>query len=255
MERDAPLSSSDRDVETFNKQVGERLRRVRTDVLKTSIAEMAATFGIGTSTIQRYENGERTPDAFFLRQVAERAGVPINSLFGQEPEVAPTAFTEGRSDDAQPQSACFDTMGNPVDIAEFVFIPRYNVKAAAGHGASLGDGKPPLAMAFRRYWVDNYLRINPKDLAVIAVKGDSMEGVLSDRDVILVNQADTRPGAGLYVLRMDGELFVKRLQRLPEGRLEVSSANEAYRPFTVDMASPPSDFEIIGRVVWVGRQI
>ncbi|MEX3612935.1 MAG: helix-turn-helix transcriptional regulator, partial [Burkholderia gladioli] len=148
-----------------------------------------------------------------------------------------------------------DTMGNPVDVTEFVFVPRYNVKTAAGHGSTLADGKPPLPMAFRRYWIDHYLRVNPTDLAVIAVKGDSMEGVLSDRDVILVNQADCRPGNGLYVLRMDGELFVKRLQRLPEGALEVSSANEVYRPFTINLSSPPSDFDIIGRVVWVGHQV
>jgi phage repressor protein C with HTH and peptisase S24 domain len=30
--------------------------------------------------------------------------------------------------------ACTDTLGNPVDLDEFVFIPRYNLKAAAGHG-------------------------------------------------------------------------------------------------------------------------
>ncbi len=28
----------------------------------------------------------------------------------------------------------WDTLGNPVDIDEFVFVPRYNVKAAAGNG-------------------------------------------------------------------------------------------------------------------------
>ncbi len=187
------------------------------------------------------------PPLDVVMNLARAAGRSIDSIaFGTEQT---ESATSGRSSDI-----C-DTMGNPVDLSEFVYVPRYDVKAAAGHGSALATGKPPLAMAFRRYWVDNFLRVNPRDLAVISVKGDSMEGVLNDRDTILVNQADNRPGAGLYVLRMDGELFVKRLQRLPEGRIEVSSANEAYRPFTIDMAAPPSDFEIIGRVVWVGRQI
>lgn len=251
MEQGAQLSSSERDVETFNKRVGERLRCVRTDMLRMSIAEMASTFGVGTSTIQRYENGERTPDAYFLMQVAERAEVTISSLFGQGGD-GDAASPKGPTEAAQ---AWFDTKGNPVDVSEFVFIPRYNVKASAGHGAAPGADKPPLPMAFRRYWIDNFLGVNPRNLAVIAVKGDSMEGVLSNRDVILVNQADCKPGTGLYVLRMDGDLFVKRVQRLPGETLEVTSANEAYRPFTIDMTSPPGDFEIIGRVVWAGRQM
>lgn len=213
-------------------------------------AETARRVGVSNTTLQRWRNGEVDLSTSNLVKLADEAGASVEWL----------ATGRGNWEAALPAEATtmagyVDTLGNPVDITEFVFIPRFNVKAAAGHGSALADGKPPLAMAFRRYWVDNFLRVNPRDLAVISVKGDSMEGVLNDRDTILVNQADNRPGAGLYVLRMDGELFVKRLQRLPEGRIEVSSANEAYRPFTIDMAAPPSDFEIIGRVVWVGRQI
>ncbi|AOJ82608.1 hypothetical protein WS86_11545 [Burkholderia savannae] len=215
-----------------------------------SEASFARAAGVSQTGLNRIAQGG-FPTLPLLVAIADTAGVSVEWLAtgrGSEPSLVGAQSANGADH-------VVDTLGNPVDIAEFVFIPRYNVKAAAGHGAALGGEKPPLAMAFRRYWIDNFLGVNPKDLAVITVKGDSMEGVLSDRDVILVNQADNRPGAGLYVLRMDGELFVKRLQRLPEGKLEVSSANEAYRPFTIDLASPPSDFEIIGRVVWVGRQI
>lgn len=155
----------------------------------------------------------------------------------------------------QSPCVCLDTLGNPVDLEEFVFVPRYNLKAAAGHGASTEGEKPVFSMAFRRYWIEHYLRVEPKDLSVLSVKGDSMEGVLNDRDVILVHHADTQPGSGLYVLRVDGDLIVKRVQRLPGGRLEVMSANEAYKPFEVDLNNPTDDFAIIGRVVWFGRQI
>ncbi|WP_419579962.1 S24 family peptidase, partial [Staphylococcus aureus] len=80
-------------------------------------------------------------------------------------------------------------MGNPVNLQDFVFIPRYNLKASAGHGLDANGEKPIFSMAFRRYWIDNFLRIDPHDLSVLSVKGDSMEGVLNDRDVILVNHA------------------------------------------------------------------
>ena len=42
-----------------------------------------------------------------------------------------------------------DTLNRPVDIEEFVFIPRYNVKVAAGHGYIAEDEKPRFTMAFR----------------------------------------------------------------------------------------------------------
>ncbi|RQZ74829.1 MULTISPECIES: LexA family transcriptional regulator [Burkholderia] len=213
-------------------------------------AETARRVGVSNTTLQRWRNGEVDLSTSNLVKLADEAGASVEWL-----ATGRGSWRVGLAVEKSDASGHLDTQGNPVDITEFVFVPRFNVKAAAGHGSALGDDKPPLAMAFRRYWIDNFLRVSPRDLAVISVKGDSMEGVLNDRDVILVNQADTRPGAGLYVLRMDGELFVKRLQRLPEGRLEVSSANDAYRPFTIDMASPPSDFDIIGRVVWFGRQV
>jgi phage repressor protein C with HTH and peptisase S24 domain len=78
---------------------------------------------------------------------------------------------------------------------------------------------------------------------------------LNDRDVILVNHADTSPASGLYVLRVEGDLIVKRVQKLPGGKLKVLSANQAYEPFEIDPASPVGDFAVIGRVVWFGRQI
>ncbi len=157
--------------------------------------------------------------------------------------------------DAVQAQPCVDTLGNPADREEFVFIPRYNVKVAAGHGQAITDEAPKHTMAFRRYWIENYLHAAPANLSVLSVKGDSLQGVLNDRDVILIDRSQTTGAAGLYVLRIDGDVIVKTLQRLPDGILEVSSANPAYKPFTVNMAKPPSDFAIIGRVVWFGRQI
>jgi signal peptidase I len=78
-----------------------------------------------------------------------------------------------------------------------------------------------------------------------------MEGVLNDRDVILVNHADTSPGAGLYVLRIEGDLLVKRVQKLPGGKLEIMSANEAYRPFEIDPAIQAVILQSLARgLVW-----
>lgn len=148
-----------------------------------------------------------------------------------------------------------DVLGHPVDIDEFVFIPRYNVKAAAGHGLANEDHPSTLRMAFRKYWIKNYLHADPKDLAVIGVEGDSMEGVLNDGDNILVNHAKNRPGNGLYVIRIGEHLVVKRTQLMPRGKLRLISANEAYEPFEIDLSDETNDIRIIGKVEWFGRQV
>ena len=66
-------------------------------------------------------------------------------------------------------------MGNPVDLSEFVFVPRYNVATAAGYGAPVFGEEPLFCLAFRKYWIDNYVTKQPEKLSVITVKGDSME--------------------------------------------------------------------------------
>ena len=110
-------------------------------------------------------------------------------------------------------------------------------------------------MAFRKKWVENYLRANPKDLSVIDVKGDSMEGVLNERDVILINHYLDTPDDGLYVLRIADSLIVKQTQLLHNGRLLVKSANPAYDSFELNTYEAETDVKIIGRVVWFGRQV
>jgi len=142
----------------------------------------------------------------------------------------------------------------PVDLSEFVFVPRYNVAAAAGYGAPVFGEEPLFCLAFRKYWIDNYVTKQPEKLSVITVKGDSMEGVLNHGDSILINHAETDPRDGLYVLRIGNDLFVKRVQRIP-GKLLVTSENPRYAPFEIDLSNAQDDIAIIGRVEWYGRSI
>ena len=119
-------------------------------------------------------------------------------------------------------------------------MPRYDIQAAAGHGQLVGDEQPMFAMAFRRYWIENYVTRDIKNLSVISVKGDSMEGVLNDGDTILINHGQTTPRDGLYVLRLNENLLVKRLQLIPGGIVNVISANEAYPTFEIDLKTRPT---------------
>ena len=210
-------------------------------------AKIAADIDMTIAGFSRIWNEGGLPKSETLKKIKQLKGCSIDWLLTGEGSPFPDSET--------PKATATDTLGNPVDIDEFVFVPRYDIQAAAGHGQLVGDEQPMFAMAFRRYWIENYVTRDIKKLSVISVKGDSMEGVLNDGDTILINHSQTTPRDGLYVLRLNENLLVKRLQLIPGGIVNVISANEAYPTFEIDLKNPTDDVAIIGRVEWFGRSI
>lgn len=143
-------------------------------------------------------------------------------------------------------------------LAGYVAIPLYNgVRAAAGDGALVEHETPDDALVFKEQWVRMELGARPQDLYLIRVAGDSMEPTLRSGDVILVDRRAVRPDReGVYILRMNDMLLVKRLQALPGGVVRVISDNAAFAPFDIKAADVGgSELAIIGRVVWTGRRM
>jgi hypothetical protein len=137
---------------------------------------------------------------------------------------------------------------------DYLLIPRLEVGASAGSGAEPGDESPLTALAFQSNWVRSVASGHPEALSVINVTGDSMLPTLADGDHILVDTADReRLRDGIYVLRTDDALLVKRLSVNPATRrLAIRSDNDAY-PSWDDC--DPAGVNVIGRVVWVGRRL
>jgi bacteriophage CI repressor helix-turn-helix domain len=229
----------------------ERLAYLWRDNLKPSAISKA--IGMSQPGFSRiwYEGG--LPNAETLIKIRESTGCDLNWLLTGKgsPYIDNDQAVEVRT---HSDGTATDTLVNPVNLDEFVFIPRYDVYAAAGHGYPAEDDKPLFCMAFRRYWIENYVTRQIDKLSVIAVKGDSMEGVLNHGDNILVNHAETTPRDGLYVIRIDNDLFVKQIQKLP-GKLLVKSSNPAYEPFEIDLNDDSQNVAIIGRVEWYGRTV
>ena len=211
--------------------------------------------GVTASSITRWLKGESDPSRTNLIRLARAANVNILWLATGEGEKYNGSPEEFNDINLKPKSNIFDVIGRTVNIDEFVFIPKYAIEASAGHGSTLDNEESNLTMAFRKYWITNYLNANPKDLSVIRIKGDSMQGVLNNGDNVLINHNKNKPQDGLFILRIDGGLYAKRLQVLPDGKLLIKSANKDYEAFSIDLYSPPNDFQIIGAVEWFGRQI
>ncbi|NIJ39271.1 transcriptional regulator with XRE-family HTH domain [Sphingopyxis panaciterrae] len=135
-----------------------------------------------------------------------------------------------------------------------VLVPKLAIGASAGAGASI-DGEPVESeVAFDSKWLRG-LGADPRALTIIRVEGDSMAPTLDDGDDILVDGGDAagRLRDGIYVLRMDDVLMVKRIARAPgQGRISVISDNPHYRSWD-DL--PMAAVQLVGRVVWTGRRV
>jgi phage repressor protein C with HTH and peptisase S24 domain len=139
--------------------------------------------------------------------------------------------------------------------SELVMVPYLNAMASAGPGAVVSDERISGRLAFRHDWLRELTGGSPSGLSVITVNGDSMAPTLSDGDDILVAAQDAgdRLRDGIYVLRIEDMLNVKRLAMNPAGGgFEIRSDNPAY-PTWRDC--DPQTVAIIGRVVWAGRRI
>jgi len=149
-------------------------------------------------------------------------------------------------------------LGGPVDehsLAGLITVKRHPVAASAGPGAIVAEelGKP--YFAFDERWLKGLTATSPANLSIVRVEGDSMAPTLNAGDDILVDLGDSieRLRDGIYVLRIDDALVVKRIALNPVGRrLTVQSDNPAY-PDWPDCGF--KDIHPVGRVIWSGRRV
>jgi phage repressor protein C with HTH and peptisase S24 domain len=150
-------------------------------------------------------------------------------------------------------------LGGPVPetvVADgLVSVKRHPVTVSAGPGAIVIEelGKP--YFAFDERWLKALTPSAPSSLSIVRVDGDSMSPTLNPGDDILVDLEDstTRLRDGIYVLRIDDALLVKRLALNPIAkRVTVQSDNPAYSDWP---DCSPAEINCIGRVIWSGRRI
>ena len=134
-------------------------------------------------------------------------------------------------------------------------VMRVPVRASAGPGALPQDERPRPYFAFDERWLRTMSGANADDLVIIRVEGDSMAPTLADGDDILIDQGDRtdRLRDGIYVLRVDEALMVKRVALNPvTRRVTIQSDNPAY-PDWPDLQIDA--IHCIGRVIWAARRV
>lgn len=140
-------------------------------------------------------------------------------------------------------------------VVELALVPILEVEASAGHGALAGMEAKSAQFGFDEVWLRRLTSSKASSLSIVRVYGDSMEPTLHDSDEVMVDLADgqSRLRDGIYVLRMDDMLSVKRIAIEPQGkRVSVLSDNPTFPSWH---GLEKRALNIVGRVLWFGRAL
>ena len=194
--------------------------------------EAAAAIGRAPETLYNWRKG-RMPFFGDVARMAIEKGVRLDWI-------------------ATGQGAMLAGERDPALNAEYVFIPRYDVRAGAGFGQPVLSEEINGFLAFRQDWIRQKLRRNPANLVVIEAFGDSMQPTISDGDVMLVDVSEDRVrGSAIYIVGAGNEAVVKRVELRLDGSLLVKSDNPSYE--TIILPRDDADeLRVICKVVWTG---
>ncbi len=182
---------------------------------------LAHLIGVSATAISQWEREETTPKGKHLLNLSKVLGCTPEWLSGKK--------------------------GAQELLDQFVHIPFHcEVKAAAGHGCySDSDGDDSVISLPRSFF--KYL--NVKSLSAICVHGDSMEPVLKNDSIVVVdtNVEKLRDGS-MYVIRQ-GELLRVKLISQFVGGIRLKSYNPNYHDEIYENDEIKT-LKFLGRVVW-----
>lgn len=201
---------------------------------------------------------EPTPYTRFLQQQGD-AEESRSSSPQPQPDTPQTARSAANGT-AQPvaPTAGVSAAGDDVVSARIVTLEvrRYDgVRASAGHGAENdedygGDG----ALQPDVYYID-IIEVEdligkgtkPTQAFAIIIEGDSMYPELMPGERVVIEPIERVRNDGIHLFSIGDNVFVKRLQRLPDGSFEATSINEDYRPFIIG-PEYADQFRVYGRL-------
>ena len=136
------------------------------------------------------------------------------------------------------------------DADAYAYVPRYDVRLAAGSGEVLDqEAVAGGHVAFRREWLHHH-GLRAKNLSLVDVTGDSMVPTIRAGDSALVDHSKRQPRSDrIFALHTPDGLIVKRMRR-QGGRWMAESDNAKHGPRALGETDG-----VIGRVMWWARTV
>ncbi|MDR2604947.1 MAG: helix-turn-helix domain-containing protein [Desulfovibrio sp.] len=192
------------------------------ELTQTALAEKA---GLAQNYISQIRAGTRAGSLDALQKLATALDLSLPEFFACRDETRP----------------------------DLVFVERLKARPRAGSGGLETDPDPVGLYSFHSSFIARK-HGDEESMKLFEVAGDSMVPTLMDGDLIMVNLREKNVRSGcIYLVRMEDELMVKRLENRPGGVLLIRSDNRAYEDIPVNRGSG-ADVEVLGRMVWSCRE-
>ncbi len=270
--------------------IADRIRRIRRDLTRK---EFAALLNVTDKAVEKWELEGQTPKEVNLTLISDIFGIPKEWIMqgGAEPpelsdghpldpsekymalkeqaarlmENAEAREEPERSTTGADSREIVEThagrIATDLDISEYYMVGLSGGVASAGPGGVAWD-RTVSRYPFKRSWLRALGGASEERLAhfrLIMISGDSMEPLISHGELVLVDtNEDTRNQVvndGIYAIRTeDGDIIVKRLFMF-ENTLTIMSDNRKYKTYTKDLTNISLLDVVIGRVVWVGKEL
>lgn len=215
---------------------GERIRQLR-KAQGLTLNELAQRVDSDVGNLSRLERGRQGFSEVLLQKIASALAVEVATLFSQD-AVQNTVHNNSIN-------AFSDAGGKDV-----YRIDLLDISASAGSGAPSRD-VVEIVRSVEYQPEQARLIFGPlpdHSVKLINVRGDSMEGTLEPGDLIFVDVTVAAfDGDGIYVFDFNGDMFVKRLQRV-KSCLYVISDNPRYKEWTISEEELPM-LNVAGRVM------
>ena len=197
-----------------------------TNTPKISFSDIAKALGTGRAIISLRAKNNSELTEIEIKRLEHYFNVSLNKLNIENPEL------------------------------DFSAIPvRGEVYASMGSGITIYDETQTGTYKISRELARD-IGVNLSNTEMIFAKGDSMEPTIIGGDSLLIDLSKKEVYDGsIYCVRIEGQLYAKRLQKIPPNTVKIISDNkEKYDPIYIDFSKGIDfDFAVIGEIRWWGR--
>lgn len=213
----------------------QRISALRAAMAGLSQKDFANQHGLDASYLSQLLNGHR--------KLGEKAAATLEEKINLHPGSLVNPELLSGSDTAEiivPAVAPVDSR-TVMQSLGFITIPHLDVAASMGSGNVPPESQIEVIKDITVHldWLKTqglaFSRI--ENLAIITGDGDSMDGTFRDGDSLLVDRGITEIRTdAVYVFTLDGDLYIKRLQRMTGGALRMISDNPLYPAIIIEGA-------------------
>lgn len=236
-------------LDNIGMSIGSRIKEARKHA-KLSQKALAQKVGMSQSSLSELETGESSGTTLIA---SFAAALGVNALWletGKGPATGPHLAVVQTDDPAFSNDSPFIDDAMPVRIGdEPNMVPVRMVTLRLRAGMTGFETEPDLVDGGQSSipsHVIEQLRLDTRDLIAMRIRGTSMEPLMFEDDVIIVNTGDRKPvSREIYAINWNGEACVKMLVHRG-GSWYLHSINPEHGPVNVRSGQ----CSIVGRVVY-----